>query len=309
LHPLDALRLRHHPALRSPLGTPERPVREDTALALLAVGEGALVVGSAAGIVAVEVWAPGDDVCRRWVRVADARGAPRFTYRVVLSEIQKIVAAPSSSEARKMTASRTSSHPSELRILTADGVSTRIVDFEATVRQLTMPSLPGLGGKRAAFKCAPVGEAAPGSQMQTAVFPAARRLLSAVVHHAPGRGIAGIEFAFEEMEPKEHLLVGTKEAEASKEFALRVGDGEILMGAEVKVRDGRVRGLRLFTSAGRSSAWFGDAEGGVECVSLLCTDEANDDRHKLVPPPMFRIVGLEAHVDDEVSSLQFIIAH
>jgi hypothetical protein len=37
--------------------------------------------------------------------------------------------------------------------------------------------------------------------------------------------------------------------------------------------------------------------------------EANLDRHKLIPPPTFRIVGLEAHVGVELSSLQFLIAH
>ena len=265
------MRLRHHAALRSPFGPPERAVRGGTAPALWAVGEGALFVGSGAGVVAVEVWGSGDAVCRNWMAVADGRGAPRFTVTVSLAEIQKLVASPAPSYSPEGSAStgrtargsqRLSVRPGpyELRILTADGATTRVVDFEATVRRLIAPSQPGLGGKRPAFKSAPVGEPAPGSFPHAAVFPPSKRMLGVTVHHNPGRGIAGVEFQFEEATG---LLVGSREAEASKEFALRVGDGEMLVGAEARV-EGRLRGLRLFTSAGRASAWFGDAEGGVE---------------------------------------------
>jgi hypothetical protein len=284
LHPLDAVRLRHHPALRSPFGPLERAVRAGTAPALWAVGEGSLFVGSAAGVVAVEVWAPGDVACRSWMAVADGRGAPRYTLTVSLAEIQKLVAssAPSSSGPENSPSGKPAraspsrpGGPYELRILTADGSTARVVDLEATVRRLTLgPSaLPAglLAAKRPAFKSSPVGLPAAGSFLHTAVFPPARRMLGATVHHWPGRAVAGVEFQFEEAEQNGRLLVGSREAEASKEFALRVGDGEMLVGAEARVaggEGGRLCGLRLFTSAGRASAWFGDAEGGVEYVSF-----------------------------------------
>lgn len=265
LHPLDALRLRHHPTLRSPLGPPERPARAGTAPALWAVGDGALFVGSAAGVVAVEVYGPGELVCRRWMAVADRHGMPRFTVQVSLADILKLTSSPpaaagSGAAARPSSRLSMRAGPYTLRILTADGVTTPVVDFESVVRKLTAPALPGFSSKRRAYKSGPAGTPAPGSHLHTAIFPPSKRMIGVVVYHDPGTRVAGVEFLFE---GEENLLVGSRDGEASKEWALRITDGEMLMGIEARV-DGQVRGLRLFTSTGRASPWFGGAEGGIE---------------------------------------------
>jgi hypothetical protein len=251
LHPLDSLRLRHHPTLRSPFGPAEK-VRQNTAPALWGVSESALFIGSMAGLIAIEIYCPGDGACQRWITISDKRGHPRFTYQVSLADILKLMSTSRSSPRLSMRPG-----PYSLRVLTADGQSTPIVDFESVVRRL-VAAAPGF--KRLVFKSQPVGKSSPGSSTQSVIFPPAKRMFGIVVYHDPGACITGIEFMFEE---DNNQLIGNKEGESSKEWTLHINDGEMLMGMEIRVME-QLRGLRLFTSTGRLSPWFGDASGGVE---------------------------------------------
>jgi len=142
-------------------------------------------------------------------------------------------------------------------VLTADGQSTPIADFERFAKRLTFTSS---GNKKHMFRSQLVGSAMTGTTTSSVLFPQSSRMLGLTVYHTPGVYITGIEFAFEgDMK----YLFGNRDGDSSKEWRLRAIDGEYLMGMELCVDD-KLQGLRLFTSAGRLSPWFGCAPPGTE---------------------------------------------
>jgi hypothetical protein len=251
LHPLDAIRLRHHQTMRSPFAPMER-IRPHTAPAFWGVSESAIFISSRAGLTGIEIYNPGDKVCKHWINLLDKRGCPRYTYQLSHNEIMK-QCLPGRSVGRLSFRPG----PYSVMVLTADGNSTPIVDFEKFARRLMVSDS---GNKSQSFRSCTVGASVLGSQHSLVQFPHSSRMLGLTVYHTPGVCITGIEFSFE---GGEKLLFGNRTGDSGKDWRLRAIDGELLLGMELCV-DESLQGLRLFTSAGRLSPWFGNATPGIE---------------------------------------------
>lgn len=252
LHPLDMIRLRHHATMRTPFAPIER-IRPNTSPTFWAVSESAIFVSSRAGLTAIEVYTPGDKVCKHWFNLLDKRGYPRYTFQVSLNDIMKLCL--SGRSVGRIGSFRPG--PFSLMVLTADGNATPIADFENFTRRLLVADA---SSKSHLFRSLTVGASTPGSNASSIRFPHSMRMMGLTVYHTPGVCVAGIEFAFEE---GERFMFGNKNGDSSKEWRLRAIDGELLLGMELCVQD-CLKGLRLFTSSGRLSPWFGNATQGVE---------------------------------------------
>jgi Putative peptidase family len=251
LHPLDAIRLRHQATMRTPFAPMER-IRPHTALAFWGVSETAIFISSRAGLTAIEIYNPGDKACKHWINLLDKRGSPRYTYQLSLHEIMK-----QSINGRAPSRLSFRPGPYSLMVLTADGNSTPIVDFEKFARRLMASEQ---GNKSQTFKSCKVGASVSDSTPSLIQFPQSSRMLGLTVYHTPGVCITGIEFSFE---GDQKLLFGNRNGDSGKDWRLRAIDGELLLGMELCVQDS-LQGLRLFTSTGRLSPWFGNATPGIE---------------------------------------------
>jgi Putative peptidase family len=249
LHPLDAIRLRHHPTMRSPFAPLER-IRPHTAPAFWGVSDSVIHMTSRAGFIAVEIYNPGDTVCKYWMNLLDKRGHPRSNYELTMADITKQTLATKG-------VSRMSFRPGpySLMILTADGNATPITDFEKFAKGLVLSD-----SRRQLHSSRLIGASAPGSEKRRVMFPTSSRMLGLTVFHTPGVCVTGIEFIFE---TDERLLLGNKSGDSSKEWRLQAIHGEFLYGMELCVQES-LQGLRLFTSSGRLSPWFGNATPGTE---------------------------------------------
>jgi putative peptidase family protein len=251
LHDLDAIRLRHHSTMRTPFAPIER-IRPHTAPTFWGVNESTIFIASRAGLSAIEIYNPGEKVCKHWINLLDKRGCPRFTYQLSMTEIIKQCLS-----GRSVGRLSFRPGPYALMILTADGNSTPVEDLERFARSLIV-SQPGNKGQL--FRSKTVGSSVPQSSKSSILFPQSTRMLGLTVFHTPGSCITGIEFAFEGDIKK---LIGNQSGDSSKEWRLRAIDGELLLGMELCVQES-LEGLRLFTSAGRLSPWFGNASPGTE---------------------------------------------
>jgi Putative peptidase family len=251
LHPLDMVRLRHHSIFQSPFAPIEK-LRSACSPSFWGQNDNTIFISSQTGLLAIEIFASGDNVCQHWISLLDKRGMPRYSYTVSLAEIVKL-AQPKSN---RYSTFHPRQGPYTLQVLTADGKTTPIVDFETFAKTLVAT---GINSKTPTFKSQAVGIAVSESQSERILFPAGARMRGLTVFHSPGDIITGVEFMFE----SEKVMFGKKDGEAHKEWRVNADSGEVLMGIELCVKES-LRGLRLFTSSGRWSPWFGDATNGTE---------------------------------------------
>jgi hypothetical protein len=248
LHPLDLIRLRYNATMRSPFGPIER-IRPNTAPSFWGINDSTIKISSRAGLLAIEVYMANDTVCKHWINLLDGRSSLQYSHNLTLNDLTKLVLNGRSSRLSMKPG------PFNLLILTADGVATPINDFEHFARGLTVEKT-----KSQLHRSSLIGLPVGNTTFQSAKFPENLRMMSLTVYHNPGVCVTGMEFVFE---LGQRVLFGSRQAESGKAWPLRAIDGESLMGIEVCVKD-VLMGLRLFTSSGRLSPWFGCAESCVE---------------------------------------------
>jgi hypothetical protein len=248
LHPLDIIRLRHHPLFQSPFIANDRDgVRYNTGIVIWGGCKSTISINSRAGITAIEILLSRDNVCNHWLDLLDSTGRPRSNFQLHLAEILKQV--PSSRSLNRFL-----SHPGPfaLRILTADGKSTPVMDFTHFATRL-VSRIPG--DKRKVSRSQLIGTPAPNSTHGSVILPQSVHLLAVKVY-STRRSVVGMEFVLTD----ETKLFGARTNDRPVEFEFAWGMGEMIMGLELRVKQ-HVCGLSFFTTLGRQSEWFGGALG------------------------------------------------
>jgi hypothetical protein len=257
LHPLDAIRLRYHPAFHAPWGPPPS-TKTDSGVSFWGTSNTSMQISSRVGISAVEIYKLEDTLCHYWMDFLSKSGPPRNKVNLSFNDLVNATLSPASS--RRSSIRRSVHHgPLNLKILTADGKEHVINNVEAFAKNLK-GSVPEL--KTPVFSNMMVGQP-EGETTETSVFfPQSSRMLSLTVFHDPGSSVSGIEFTYE-LGAK--YLLGSRSTESHKEWPLNVAGGETLMGMEVNVSKATnaLCGLRACSNTGRFSPWFGAAEGDL----------------------------------------------
>lgn len=256
LHPLDAIRLRYHPAFNAPWGPPP-PKRLDAGISYWGTSNSSIQISSRAGISAVEIYKTDDKLCHHWMDFLSKSGPPRNKVNLSFNDLLNATMSP---VANRRTSFRKSTHqgPLNLKILTADGQEHVIHNVELFARNLK-GTLPELREQALANMIVGKQETEPTTSVH---FPQSNRLLGLTVFHEPGSSVTGIEFGYE-LGAK--YLLGSRTGDAHKEWPLNVAAGETLMGMEVNVSKatGNLCGLRACSNTGRFSPWAGCAEGDL----------------------------------------------
>jgi hypothetical protein len=254
LHFLDMIRLRYHPLLtfQMPFLEIESDLLPNTSgIVIWGKSKAKVSINSWAGITAIEILLSADSVCHHWLNMLDANRRPRSKVQLRLTDVLKQIP-PSRSRTRFLSPSG----PFALRILTTDGSVTPIGNFTEFARGLTR-RVPG--DKRNISRSQPIGTAAENSTRTSIVFPRSLKMLAVKVY-STSNSVVGLEFVFtggtKLFGARNSDMPSIVKFELTKEY-------ETLMGLELRVKR-QVCGMRLFTSLGKQSVWFGDVNGGIE---------------------------------------------
>ncbi|KAI9147857.1 zinc metalloproteinase [Paramyrothecium foliicola] len=247
-HRLDCLRFRAHPAFKLPNDPPMSP---DDSVQAYAIGTDSVLAVAATGVLFVEIFAEGDDVCHAWIEYATDGGPPQR--QVTLSEHDLRARLPEVKRKGKVKVS----------IKSHGGGSMTIDDFKSFTGKESSVKLAN--GKQA-FRGKTIGHSKmSGSQPQETVFTSATkqdRVLSRVVAYH-GSAVDGLEFFYDDGSSQSFGKKGGKQGGDSFEFDIR--RGEYISGFVVRAGFW-IDGIQILTSLGRRSPMFGNAHGGSAYV-------------------------------------------
>ncbi|KEY64388.1 hypothetical protein S7711_06417 [Stachybotrys chartarum IBT 7711] len=238
-HRLDCLRFRTHPAFRLPN---DPPVNADDSVQAFPTEGGSVLASATTGIVFVEIYAEGDEVCHAWIEYATEGGPPQR--QISLTEQDLRARLPETKKKSRV----------KVVLWSHGGGSLTIEDFK---KFASKESSVKIGSGKVAFRSKRVGQpkSSDGDSHEVAFTSAVKleRVLSRVfVYH--GTGIEGLEFIYDDESAQMFGKGGDRRNSDIFEFDVR--RGEYISGFVIKV-DEVIEGLQILTSLGRRSPMFG----------------------------------------------------
>ena len=186
-HPLDTLRFRHHPCFRLPADV---PLNIDDSVQVWPVDNGKVLVTAPTGIVFIEIFAEGDDICHAWIEYSNNEGGVSggFSRQVMVSESDLKARLPDEKRNKRI----------KLVIHSAGQGYHTVEDFGQLKSKSSIVKLPnGQSGFRSGKLGASKQE---GSQPEVVILESAlvqtKLLTSIKVFH--GFAIDGVEFFYED---------------------------------------------------------------------------------------------------------------
>ncbi|KAH7325097.1 putative peptidase family-domain-containing protein [Stachybotrys elegans] len=252
-HRLDCLRFRTHPAFRLPN---DPPMHSDASVQVFP-GEGGNVMALAAtGIIFVEIYGEGDDVCHSWIEYLSDNGSVQR--QVTLTEQDLRARLPEAKRKGRV----------KITIKSYGGGSLTIDDFKTFASKSSSIKLGSLLGSalvsgKTAFRSGRIGPAnVDKSNVHEVIFTSAvkqdRVLSRVVVYH--GQAVEGLEFIYDDDSRQMFGKGDSKDNIDTFEFDVR--RGEYISGFTIQA-DEAINGIRILTSIGRKSPMFGGAQGGA----------------------------------------------
>jgi hypothetical protein len=181
-HRLDCLRFRAHPAFRLPN---DPPMNSDDSVQAYSIGNESVLAVATTGVLFVEIYAEGDDVCHAWIEYATDGGPPQR--QVTLNEHDLRARLP---EVKKKGRVKVS-------IKSHGGGSMTIDDFRSFASK---ESTVKLANGKLAFRGMKIGHSKLNGTPQEVIFTSAvkqdRVLSRVVVYH--GSAVDGLEFFYDD---------------------------------------------------------------------------------------------------------------
>jgi hypothetical protein len=275
-HRLDVLRFRYHPCF----GIPIDPVYPDGSVQVWTVdnGQGGVIATAKSGIAWVELFPEGEDICHVWQEFGDVEQCPR---QVSLNETDLRALLPKEKRDKRL----------KVVIYSAGGGRHEVEDFSSLSNQkLARVRLPdgrwGYRGGKLGFSKMDGSE--PQEVLLESAYIQTKLLLAIKIYH--GFALDGLEFIYEDATSQLFGKRGGKPG--GSEFALDTRKGELVIGFELRAGLW-IDGLRILTSLGRKSEWYGNAQGG--------------SGHTLIPPRGYTIGGISGSCAQWVDGFAVII--
>ncbi|KAJ1325566.1 putative peptidase family [Microdochium nivale] len=243
-HRLDCLRFRSHPCFRLPNDPVPHP---DDSLQAWPVEHGQVLITTATGVSFIELYTEGDDICRTWIEYSLDNGTVHRNLTLTENELRERL--PADKRRLKL----------KLSIKSHGGGNLDIDDFSSLSSK---SSAIKLSLTKSAYRSVKLGLSnMEGSQPEEFIFSSqthANRVMSRVIFYH-GFALDGVEFFYDDNSSQ---LLGKRGGKPGGDsFDMDVRRGEYITG--FFVRSGAwIDAIQVFTSMGRKSPIYGNANGG-----------------------------------------------